>query len=782
MFGADTETHPIRHRHTAPRQVCLTVFDGREHFLVGNGDPHLADAWEVVLEGESVWHNAAYDLAVGARNFPHLLPSICAALAEGRVHDTKILEKLRFLATQGNLRIQTVGAGVAIPVLYDLASLVKRHLGKDRTGQKGDKRSAHLASLDDEELEEGRGDEWRYNFDALDGWKAEDYPPEARSYALEDAQDAHDLYPVIMDQLVGRYHQVGVEWNPWVESLHVASDFFLYLDSCHGVHIDLTEVEKLKAQVQSDLSEDKLQLLIAAGIMEPCQPSRPAGAERKQHRKGCPKKRCNCPVIQVAPRKKHHPDCLPKHRKYCSCPVEFTKSKKSSIHKAPLQALITQVCNEHGFPVLYTDPSDKFPEGQVSTSSLVLEEIADFHPVLDLYRYRQSKIKLLDVEIPRMSADLIHPHYDVLKSTGRTSCSASKLYPSGNFQNVDPRARACYVPPTWEQWLDFLRAMGVDVEGMQRAQVLLCSVDYGAMELVTLGEEILRRYGYSTLANQINSGMDPHAYLGAQIALAMSEAFRDHCLEVGADTPELQYAEFAALKKEPDGSPAKEFYREYRTFAKPTGLGYPGGLGPDTFVAFARGGYGLRFDRETAVLLREVWHRTYPEMRDYFRDFQDQHQDDENSGTAVDKRTGQATWRQKFWYRSPLGMVRRGCSYTEGVNGLGLQTPGAELAKMGLCMVHRAAYDRSQGSILFGRCRPAGFVHDEILSYVLIDGSETEAVKEKARLMVEGAGAVCPSVRIKAEGCLMHRWDKRAEPRYEGNRLVPWLPPVEEGK
>ncbi len=733
LLAADTETPPIRHLDIAPRPICLSSYDGREAGLIANGDPYFVDALEHVLKQETVWCNAGgFDLPAISFQYEHLVPLVCTALAEGRVHDVKILEKLLTLATHGNMRFRVLPNGVALPIKYDLSSLAKRYLGKDRSAQKGTEQDTIRASKskrdeeEDDALAEARGDLWRYNYDQLDGWRAEEYPPEARDYAIEDSLDTYAIYLAQLPKLQAAYRTHGLEFTSQVETLHVSAAYYLTVTSGFGVSVDLPAVEELRQSVEAQLSDEALPLLIASGVLRPSQPARKAKARR--HDPGCLKKGCGCGYPEIA-------------------------AVPSSKNLAVLHELITHVSRENGLPVKLTET------GRVSAAADVLEELAPLNEVLHEFQFRESLQKLVTTEIPRMSASVVHPHYNELVSSGRTSCSATKLYPSGNIQNVDPRARRCYVPsvPGW----------------------FLLSVDYGGMELVTLAQTVYSLFGHSTLRDQINAGVDPHSYLGAQLAMALAPEFRAYCQAEGATSRDQQYALFIALKKSPEETEEFKFFVHYRTLAKPTGLGYAGGLGPDTFIVYAKGQYGVKIDRDTAVLCREVWRETYPEMpNDYFPFLTRVLRDVDNTRTEVIE--GRPVTKQRFWYHTPLGMLRRGCSFTEGANGLALQSPGAELAKLGLIAVARKCFDHSQAWAYYQLYRLLAFIHDELLGEVAPHVAH-EVATEVQRIMVEAGQAVVPDVKLTAEAALMLRWSKSAKPRYDENkRLVPWVPKEEQ--
>ena len=82
----------------------------------------------------------------------------------------------------------------------------------------------------------------------------------------------------------------------------------------------------------------------------------------------------------------------------------------------------------------------------------------------------------------------VHPHFNSIVRTGRTSCS------SPNLQNIP--ARDARYP---------LRNMFRAPEGMY-----LVSTDFNFIELVSFAESCIRRFGFSVMGDIINADVDPH--------------------------------------------------------------------------------------------------------------------------------------------------------------------------------------------------------------------------------------------------------------------------------
>ena len=148
------------------------------------------------------------------------------------------------------------------------------------------------------------------------------------------------------------------------------------------------------------------------------------------------------------------------------------RATKPSVNKKMFEAFVLKLAetNPDAFNLRYTD------KGSLKLDKEFLDDHYKLSPVLAQYRDRQAVQKLVTTDMPRMEwpkgsgqpAEFLHPSYDVLKETGRTSSYASKIYPSTNAQNPHPRVRAAIIP---------------------RDGYYLYSSDFSSMELVTLAQK-----------------------------------------------------------------------------------------------------------------------------------------------------------------------------------------------------------------------------------------------------------------------------------------------------
>lgn len=691
----DTETAPVIYGNLAPKIICLSwaTFVNKEWDpeIVTDGDPYLDEAIMALFESDDTFigHFTAYDATCALATVPAVTPLIFKAYEDGRMHCTVVRQKLINLSKHGKLDKYPEG-GSRRDISYGLADLVLEFFGRDRTAEKKDE------------------DSWRAHYQMLSGKPAEDYPDEALEYALQDAVDTGMVF--MQQEHICKTHPTA---QVTTQELRAAADFALRLESCWGLRIDHEMRDRIRDRVMAEYEPEATPLLLEAGIVRP-------GIPPKPYRSGA-----------------KNSDGTPK----------MTKGKRPSRNMKVLHGLIEKICEEHKIPVKRTEKDG------VATDADWLAQISIHSPVLQEYEHRQALAKIAETELPRLSMPTAHPMYDVIKETGRTSSRKSKTV-EGTFngQNVDPRARPCYIP---------------------RPGCVFVGVDYSMLELCSVAQKTFNLFGESHHLDLINEGIDLHAYLGAQLALRLDDTFQGACNDARVSDPRSVYQTFHLLA-DSEYPEAKRLYKHFRTMAKPTGLGFPGGLGPETFVQFARASFGVDLIKITgsyaaavnlARQLREFWHQTYPEMRRYFNWINTACQDPE--------------FEDAYCYTTPLGMLRRNATYCACANGAAMQSPAAEGMIISVWELAKACYDWTQENVLFN-CRPVLEIHDENIVEAPADEKLQARIKEIQRIMQDSMSIVMPDVTIRTEAVLMERWDKRAEPVFnEAGELQIWRP--EEG-
>ncbi|MEI6791236.1 MAG: DNA polymerase, partial [Myxococcaceae bacterium] len=331
-------------------------------------------------------------------------------------------------------------------------------------------------------------------------------------------------------------------------------------------------------------------------------------------------------------------------------------------------------------------------------------------PLLQIYN-RYGKLQVLiskDLEIlKRGTREPIHTYFNVLVNTGRTSSR------NPNLQNPrrEPGIRECYVP---------------------RGGFVFASADYEAAELHTLAQVCLHFFKYSSLANQLNAGIDPH-------------------LSFGASLLGVPYEEAVTRRRNDDTR-----ILEMRQMAKAANFGFPGGMGPNTFMAYAKG-YGVDLDLEQATELRNKWLDSFPEMREYFHFI---------NGLIGRGSPGNITHLHTYRRRGNV-------TYTAACNSF-FQGLAADGAKRALFEVQWQCHAKPE-SPLYGS-RVVNFLHDEIILEVPEDRGH-EAATQLAQVMVREFNHFVQDVPVRASPQLMRCWSKNAKVVYDAQgRLVPWQP------
>lgn len=396
------------------------------------------------------------------------------------------------------------------------------------------------------------------------------------------------------------------------------------------------------------------------------------------------------------------------------------------------------------------------PSGDIATSKEVMEILASFDPYLELYAERQIYAKLRDAFLPKLQGAHVWTNFDILKETGRTSSNAGgkkPIYPAVNSQQIPrkPGVREIFIPG--EGWV-------------------ICSNDYGAIELCSVGQCTYNLFGYSMHRDKINAGYDLHCYLGAALArLKDPEIVDDEISNL-----DRAYTAFQAHRKakvdDEDDSPEANHIRDlkrrcqnFRNFAKPVGLGYPGGLSVNTLCVFAKTVYHVIISPQESEEFRALWFQTYPEMEEYFGWVRNQ-----TSRKDVDKEGS-----PKYFYETPgLRRFRSGATYCATANGASMQSLSADGGKRSVCWLGRACAGGLRGDNpyqILDACRYLTFIHDENLVAIPDDDLVTERSLAIRDMMIQAMDIHMPDVKISAEPALMRRWTKAAEPEWQENHI-----------
>lgn len=370
----DTETHLIKPGLTAPRMVCLTWAEGpHSGICLRDQGLRLMDAWlnddTVTVYGHNVW----FDLGVVAVADPSLVRAIFWKLRKGLVQDTQLRQQLIDVA-EGQLKFHfDEETGDVVRSSYHLADLSYR-LNK-RWVNKG-------------------ADTWRLRYALLDGLPVEQWPEEAKKYAVDDAvitqevREAQEASLVKTDWARNERHEVHL---PNQLEQHRAA-WALHLMSMWGLRTDGPAVAALKTSLESDYAGYMVKL-------------RPSG------------------LFNIAPPRTN--------RKGRFIPELITKNMKV------IYGRVDAAFAARG------EPCPRTEGGRVATDRKTLLATGD--EGLKLLAERGGVEKLLTTYLPVLERGTqypINPRYHYLMETGRTSCSGP------NAQNPPRKGgvRECFIP------------------------------------------------------------------------------------------------------------------------------------------------------------------------------------------------------------------------------------------------------------------------------------------------------------------------------------------------
>jgi len=624
IIGWDTETHLIEDGNLTPTMVCAT-FSGMENtgqrvkdFVEENLDETnsyfmSAKGWHLLVSADKavdtwcflaqlgctfVAHNHPYDLAVLANECPDTLPIIIHLMEQGKLRDTQVREKLIAIADDNFNFDDRTGKK---PGGFSLAYLVDLYFGEDISEDKKDPTS------------------WRLRYAELDSVPINQWPEKAVNYAMDDAYYCLRVY---YQQARERSLPEGilVDHTGTVtnEIEQTAAALSLHLMACQGVYTDPVAVSAFQKNVTSLATQADMAAEMAGFLrVNKCKTCEGTGVP-EQSRSGLKCYECN-----------GERGYMPKR---CKVPL-----KKTGIHKARLQGVVTRAYG--GEPPL-TDPSSRFPLGQVKTDTDTLK--GSGNGLLKQYAEGMEYKKLLTTYLPILQSGIAKPitsSPNVLVRSGRTS------WRKPNFQNPPRKGgfRECFIP---------------------RAGKVFAAIDYSSLELCTLAQVNLLLFNYSKMAEALHAGRDLHLAFAAQLL-------------------NISYEEALDRKSKGDAE-----IKKARQDAKAGNFGFPGGLGIAAFVDYASSmGIPMTFNR--AQDLKDQWMETWPEMVNYF---------DMIAKASDSSDSGRFTVKQLASNR-----LRGGCSYTSGANTFfqGLASDGCKSAMWRLT---KAMYSDESSPLYGVRC------------------------------------------------------------------------------
>lgn len=731
LIAFDTETDLIKGNEIPPLALAMAS-SGRRNVLI-----HPDDLGEFLLthpQADIVCHNAAFDFWVvhqhlSVRGETEALKVWTQLVVERRLHDTMFLDILLRLS-RGNVASKK-GGTEKIPT-RNLAEVVREYTG----------------------LEVSKEDPYRLRFGELIGRDWADAEPGFFDYAIKDSICTLHAYREMKHRAVevmaaegytaaekaryDIYHDAPARFGLLSEAIQVEAAIALSSLSQNGLHTNLQRLEAAETAFREEFE----------------------------------------PVIDEIRSK--YPGVFPVDAS--GNPMLTASGLPQKSHEQldeELNAAVAEIRAQTGTDVIVP----KTEKGCVSHALGDWDHLLDQHPFLKLWGAYKRRVNLKQF-FEKLKRPVIHPTYEVLLRTGRTSCSKP------NMQQV-PRD-------------DTFRQVIVPSPGN-----LLLTVDYSYVELVTLAAVCQARFGYSRLGDVIRKGVDPHCYTAAMLA-------------------NVPFKEFMLWKQSDPGR-----FKLARQQAKPVNFGVPGGMGAAALVAYARTTYNVQMSLQQAEdFHRRLTSKIYPELGQYLADdglaqlarklnvpesvcrakfcFGDMSPSQAAAtvrkivkGQPI-KKDGQPykpafvtkTWDNlKKINRNPTfaadlnarvgspqlaarlftnaavtltGRVRGNVEYTQQRN-----TPFQSLASDGA--------KRALGRLVLAGFRVVGFIHDEILIELPDQGDyvDRSVVKSVVDIMCDSMQEMTGNVPVKCEYTLSDRWSKNAELILDGDKVRPWRPPTQ---
>jgi site-specific DNA-adenine methylase/DNA polymerase I-like protein with 3'-5' exonuclease and polymerase domains len=396
-------------------------------------------------------------------------------------------------------------------------------------------------------------------------------------------------------------------------------------------------------------------------------------------------------------------------------------------------------------------------------------------------------------EANRRPFGTVHPLYNMMVRTGRTSCS------NPNIQQI-PKDSA-------------FRQSFVATPGYH-----LLAIDFSFIELRTFAATALHRYGWSDMANVIKAGVDPHAHTAAMMLGVPAEEFlRWKGNEAIAETVTMDGKEVEIR--------FQDKFDKARSQAKPVNFGVPGGLGVASLVSYAHSTYKVDFTLEQAKECRELLtKKIYKELDLYLAEdgaaiiarnlhaplweVRNELGDTSLSSarkilTGEPKRTDGKPYQHTFVSRvwASLAGLNHNPELTEA---LAQRQPSKELAAR-VCHAGVATLTgRIRGRVRYSQARNTpfqglaadgaalalfelikegfrviGFIHDEVLIELPDEGGHvSEAVVQRIEdiLCRKMEDVLIGGIPVACEAALSTRWNKKAKRIVREGKVFPWEP------
>ena len=237
-FFFDCEGHLIRPALLAPPMVSLQYARDNEDVRVLHAnleqDEVERQITHAIRHDLLIGHNIAFDLALVACRFPHLMEDIFKAYADNRVTDTMIRQRLIDLS-QGTLEGFMYLNAKNTKITYDLAFLAFRYAN---------------VVLDKST--------WRLRYSELDTVPVSEWDPGAKNYAGDDVvwtrvSYAHQEKERHTGSLRDEFRQARAAW-------------MLHLMMCWGMRTDSAKIDEWEAQIRARQTAAR-GLVLSSGLL-----------------------------------------------------------------------------------------------------------------------------------------------------------------------------------------------------------------------------------------------------------------------------------------------------------------------------------------------------------------------------------------------------------------------------------------------------------------------------------------------------------------------------------
>ncbi len=552
-----------------------------------------------------------------------------------------------------------------------------------------------------------KADTWRKSYGLLRGFPLSSWPASARIYAMKDAEYHLRLYEAQLRFIKAKWG-VLPDQDP-----RQRGAWALALMGGWGFRSEREATERFIAHCNAEI--EKMQRVLHAHSAEDCVIG------------GCDHKESG--IIKI-----DNTRCM-----------------------AEIRRRVEHDLKARGIPVPMTDPSEKFPDGQVKTDEETLHRTNDpkLHLLADSLTFEKHRGQWGPVLLEGTRRPICCK-YNILVDNGRTSCGGDRTQDKGkkrgatNIQNPPRKGevRGCVVP---------------------RKGWLICSTDADTVELRANAQNCLELVGFSKMAEAIQNqfyhgGPDLHVVLGAGVAgISAAEAHRLH------NDDDVVFANVRQLSK-------------HGNFA------FAGGAGAPMFVVMARG-FGIKLGETPeeelmkSANLRRVWFDTWPEEVPYFKLIGDM--------IAAGRRRTKGVQLKGTIKQLMSGRIRGDASFTAGANSFFSGRVADAMVEVlwrlseecytGRCTTQHVHGQASSLCTYAGRTiiegsRPIAFLHDEPLVEHPEDGSETDRAERQRQLMVETLNKWMNRVPCTSTAVLMRRWQKGAKPLTVNGKLLPVKP------